>query len=40
MLKEHSPATVHDMVADRSILLVDVREPQEFAAARIHGAVL
>lgn len=40
MLKEHSPAAVHDMVADRSILLVDVREPQEFAAARIHGAVL
>lgn len=35
-----SPAAIHDLLADRAILLVDVREPQEYAAARIHGALL
>lgn len=27
-------------LADRSIVLIDVREPMEFAAERIHGALL
>ena len=27
-------------LADRTIVLIDVREPQEFAAERIHGALL
>jgi rhodanese-related sulfurtransferase len=40
MLKEHSPAQVKALLADRSILLVDVREPAEYAGARIHGALL
>lgn len=40
MIKEHSPATIQQLLQAREILLVDVREPQEFASARIHGAVL
>lgn len=30
---------LHDLLARRAILLVDVREPAEFAAERIHGAL-
>lgn len=40
MIQELSPAEVHTLLTEHGILLVDVREPQEFAAARIHGAVL
>ena len=39
-LQELSAATVQNRLRDRSILLVDVREPQEYAAERIAGAVL
>ena len=39
-LKELSPAEVHDMSIRGRIVLVDVREPQEFVAERIHGALL
>jgi rhodanese-related sulfurtransferase len=31
---------VRKALADRTIVLIDVREPQEFAAERIHGALL
>lgn len=37
-LNELSPAEVQASLADRSILLVDVREPHEFAAGHIEGA--
>lgn len=40
MAKELSPAEVHHLLTQHGILLIDVREPQEFAAARIHGALL
>lgn len=33
------PAALHDALAANSIILVDVREPGEFEAARIAGAV-
>ena len=39
-LRELSPAEIQDRLRDRSILLVDVREPNEYAAERIPGAVL
>ena len=39
-LRDLSPAEVRDGLRDRTLLLVDVREPAEFAAERIHGAVL
>lgn len=39
-LQEFSPAELRAKLQARSILLVDVREPQEYAAERIHGAVL
>lgn len=35
-----SPEEVARLLRDRQILLVDVREPAEFAAERIPGAVL
>lgn len=35
-----SPEQVSDALARREIVLVDVREPMEFAAERIHGALL
>jgi len=35
-----TPAEVARLLSDRQILLVDVREPHEFAAERIPGAVL
>lgn len=35
-----TPAEVAAMLKDGSIVLIDVREPHEFAAERIHGALL
>lgn len=35
-----SPRQVAEALARREIVLVDVREPMEFAAERIHGALL
>jgi rhodanese-related sulfurtransferase len=37
---ELSPEDVQLGLAERGILLIDVREPSEFAAERIHGALL
>lgn len=34
-----TPAQVHDMMEKHQALLIDVREPAEFAAERIHGAL-
>ncbi len=39
-LREKTPTQVHDAMRDREIVLVDVREPQEYVAERIHGALL
>lgn len=39
-LKELSPAEVHDELKAHRIVLIDVREPAEYAAERIHGALL
>lgn len=39
-LQELTPTQVHDGLRDRSIVLVDVREPQEYVTERIHGALL
>ena len=33
------PIDVHDRLVARQIVLIDVREPAEFAAERIHGAL-
>ena len=38
-LQDLSPAAVRDLMRDRSCVLVDVREPPEFAAERIAGAL-
>jgi rhodanese-related sulfurtransferase len=35
-----SPREIHDALARREIVLIDVREPAEYAAERIHGALL
>ncbi len=35
-----APQDVKKLMDDGKIVLVDVREPQEFASARIHGALL
>ena len=35
-----SPEQIAEALARREIVLVDVREPMEFAAERIHGALL
>ena len=37
--RDLTPAQVKAALADRQILLIDVREPAEFAAERIHGAL-
>lgn len=37
--REISPAELHHMLSRNSVLLVDVREPDEFAAGHIAGAV-
>ena len=39
-LRELSPKNVFDAVKDGKAVLVDVREPREYAAERIHGACL
>jgi len=39
-LKQLSPQDVLDGLADGTLLLIDVREPLEFAEARIPGALL
>lgn len=38
--RDLSPAAVHAAWLSGEIVLVDVREPAEFAAERIHGALL
>ena len=38
--KDLSPQTILQKLKSKEILLVDVREPREFAAERIHGALL
>lgn len=35
-----TPQQVHDAMARGEIVLIDVREPSEFAVERIHGAML
>src|SRR5512144_3280644 len=37
--KDLTPAQVHALLASGEIVMIDVREPEEFAAERIHGAV-
>ncbi|QUD88732.1 rhodanese-like domain-containing protein [Phenylobacterium montanum] len=39
-IKALSPETVRQELKAHRILLIDVREPAEFAAERIHGALL
>ncbi|MDR3408379.1 MAG: rhodanese-like domain-containing protein [Methylovirgula sp.] len=39
-LQNLTPHAVRDVMGERRVLLVDVREPNEYAAARIPGAVL
>jgi rhodanese-related sulfurtransferase len=39
-LQELTPSEVHTALRDRKIVLVDVREPQEYVSERIHGALL
>ncbi|MDP1619099.1 rhodanese-like domain-containing protein [Phenylobacterium sp.] len=34
-----TPADLHDRLTARQIVLIDVREPAEYAAERIHGAL-
>lgn len=37
---EYEPEEVRDLLAEGKILLIDVREPMEYAAERIPGALL
>ena len=39
-IQSMTPQEVQAAMADRKIVLIDVREPAEFAAERIHGALL
>jgi len=39
MLSDLSPEEVHALLAEHKALLIDVREPREFAVERIHGAL-
>lgn len=39
-LQEYTPTQVHDALREHRIVLVDVREPQEYVNERIHGALL
>ena len=39
-LRDLSPAAIQKMLRERSIVLIDVREPQEHVAERIDGALL
>ena len=38
-LKDLTPVEVHALMAEGEALLIDVREPAEYAAERIHGAL-
>ena len=40
MAADLEPPDVARRMAERSILLIDVREPDEYASERIHGALL
>jgi len=39
-LHEMTPTEVHHALHHRQIVLIDVREPQEYITDRIHGAVV
>lgn len=39
-LHELTPSEVHHALHHREIVLIDVREPQEYLTERIHGAML
>lgn len=39
-LREMTPEDVHDALRRHEIVLIDVREPQEYVNDRIHGALL
>ena len=39
-LQELTPTEVHDALRQHRIVLIDVREPQEYVNERIHGALL
>jgi rhodanese-related sulfurtransferase len=39
-VNELSPTQVRDSLARKEIVLIDVREPAEYGAERIHGALL
>src|SRR5215213_104321 len=39
-MHELSPTEVRDALRRRAIILIDVREPQEYVTERIHGALL
>jgi rhodanese-related sulfurtransferase len=39
-LHELTPSEVHDSLHHRAIVLIDVREPQEYVTERIHGGLL
>jgi len=39
MLSDLNPEEVHALLAEHKALLIDVREPREFAVERIHGAL-
>ena len=39
-LHEMTPTEVHHALHRREIVLIDVREPQEYVTERIHGALL
>jgi len=39
-LRELDPEEVHESLRQHRLTLVDVREPHEFAAERVHGALL
>ena len=39
-LREFTPAELHDALAKLEVVLVDVREPEEFRNAHIAGAIL
>ncbi len=39
-LREMTPTEVHDALREHRIVLIDVREPQEYVNERIHGALL
>ena len=39
-LRDMTPTEVRDALHRRAIVLIDVREPQEYVTERIHGALL